>query len=331
MQYRYKVSVIVPCYNVENWLDQCLQSLVSQTLKQIEIICVNDGSTDSTKEKLTAWQSKYPTTIKLINQENGGLANARNAGMQIAQGEYMGFVDSDDWVADTMFAKMYQLAIKKQAEVVHCDRYLYNQQTHKKTSKKWQIPQQKLATAKPLKYLQLYANGREGVCFFIFQTKFLQQHNIKFVDKFTSFEDFSFLLQVCLQAENIIHIAEYLYFYRQNHTANRLSKYTNSQAFIFFLVFNYAKQLLNNNSDNKITNHITMVQILSHAYAVKGISFKLLLAYLNQASIDIFSYNSTSNIYQTTWMLTKHKNIIYLPFVALLNILYLLKNTFCQK
>ena len=331
MQYKYKVSVIVPCYNVNLWLNDCLQSLVDQTLQEIEIICINDGSTDNTGKLLDDWQAKYINKIKIIHQKNGGLSNARNAGMQVAQGEYIGFVDADDWVETTMFAKMHQAAIINQAEVVHCDRYLYNQKTNKTISKKWQLPKNKLSTNKTIRHLQQYANGREGVCFFIFKNKFLQYHNISFVDNFTNFEDFPFLLQVCLQAKNIIHLDDNLYYYRQQHTQNRLSKYKNNKVFLFFQVFTYIKHILTDNDNQAIKSHVSMVQILTHVYAVRGINIKLLISYLIMASKDIFSYNSKKNIYQQAWILTRYKNIIYLPFVVLLNILYVFKNIFCHK
>ena len=107
--YQYKVSVIVPCYNAKIWLDQCLESLVKQTLQEIEIICVNDGSTDGTGNKLDKWQTQYPNKIKVIHQLNGGPSNARNSGMAIAQGKFLGFVDSDDFVDVTMYEKLYKI------------------------------------------------------------------------------------------------------------------------------------------------------------------------------------------------------------------------------
>ena len=108
-----KVSIIVPVYNVEKYLKRCLDSLVMQTLDGIEIICINDGSTDKSLEIL----NEYGTSITIINQENAGLSCARNAGLQIAQGEYIGFVDSDDWVDLDFFEKLYKAAKKHDADV----------------------------------------------------------------------------------------------------------------------------------------------------------------------------------------------------------------------
>ena len=93
---RIKVSIIVPIYNVENYLDKCLDSLVKQTLENIEIILINDGSTDNSEKIISKYMKSYGDKIVLINQKNGGQASARNAGIKIARGEFLMFVDSDD-------------------------------------------------------------------------------------------------------------------------------------------------------------------------------------------------------------------------------------------
>lgn len=89
------VSIIVPCYNVAPYVDACMDSLVRQTLRDIEIICVNDGSTDGTPVLLHAWEER-DSRVRVIDRENGGLSVARNTGMELASGEYIGFVDPDD-------------------------------------------------------------------------------------------------------------------------------------------------------------------------------------------------------------------------------------------
>lgn len=115
-----KVSVIVPVYNVEEYLERCLDSLVNQTLKDIEIIIVNDGSTDGSKEKIQKYINTYKNIVYL-EKKNGGLSSARNYGIPYAKGEYIGFVDSDDYVELTMYEKMYNKAIEEKSDMVECD------------------------------------------------------------------------------------------------------------------------------------------------------------------------------------------------------------------
>ena len=115
------VSVIVPAYNVQDYIDKCLNSLVNQTLDSMEIIVVNDGSTDKTKEKILQFCDKYPDKIKYLEKENGGLSSARNFGMPHATGEYIAFLDSDDYVEKNMYEEMYEEAKKNDYDMVECD------------------------------------------------------------------------------------------------------------------------------------------------------------------------------------------------------------------
>lgn len=116
-----KVSVIVPVYNVENYLEKCLNSLVNQTLDEVEILVVNDGSSDGSQRIIENFQQRFPTKIKGFKKENGGLSDARNFGLDRATGEYIAFVDSDDYVSRMMFEEMYGLAKRHKAEMVICN------------------------------------------------------------------------------------------------------------------------------------------------------------------------------------------------------------------
>lgn len=113
------ISIIAPCFKVEKYLDRCLETLVNQTLQEIEIILVDDGSPDRVPEMCDAWALRDPR-IKVVHKQNQGLGLARNSGMEIAHGEYLAFVDSDDFVDLDMYRKMYSAAKEKDADVVYC-------------------------------------------------------------------------------------------------------------------------------------------------------------------------------------------------------------------
>lgn len=116
-----KVSVIVPVYNVEQFLPQCLDSLVNQTLEEIEILVVNDGSPDNSQAIIDDYASRYPDKIRPFIKENGGLSDARNYGVERATGEYLAFVDSDDYVRNDMFELLYSKAVEDDSDVVACN------------------------------------------------------------------------------------------------------------------------------------------------------------------------------------------------------------------
>ncbi len=118
-----KVSVIVPFYNVEGYIEKCLETLVNQTLQDIEIILVNDGSKDRSVNIVKKFQSSYPEKIVYLEKENGGLSDARNYAIPHAKGEYIAFLDSDDYVEKDMYQKMYELAVKENSDMVECDFY----------------------------------------------------------------------------------------------------------------------------------------------------------------------------------------------------------------
>lgn len=118
-----RVSVIVPVYNIEKYLVKCLDSLVHQTLQEIEIIIVNDGSTDGSQTIIDKFKKAYPNKIRSLIKANGGLSDARNYGIPYAKGEYIGFVDSDDYIDVTMYEKMYKSAKEYDSDIVTCDYY----------------------------------------------------------------------------------------------------------------------------------------------------------------------------------------------------------------
>jgi glycosyltransferase involved in cell wall biosynthesis len=115
-----KLSIIVPCYKVEKYLPRCLDSLVNQTLEDIEIICINDGSPDNCLKILKDYKKKYGDKIVIIDKENEGVWRGRKDGVKIAGGEYIGFVDSDDYVALDFAEKLYKAAKKEKADISVC-------------------------------------------------------------------------------------------------------------------------------------------------------------------------------------------------------------------
>lgn len=113
------ISVIVPIYKVESYLDRCIKSIVTQTYSNLEIILVDDGSPDGSLGMCDRWAEK-DSRIKVIHKENGGLSDARNAGMAVATGEYIGFVDSDDWIAPEMYERLLAAMRRDGSDIAAC-------------------------------------------------------------------------------------------------------------------------------------------------------------------------------------------------------------------
>lgn len=114
------ISIIVPVYKVQNYLDKCVESIVEQTYKNLEIILVDDGSPDNCPAMCDEW-AKKDSRIKVIHKKNGGLSSARNAGLDVCTGDYIGFVDSDDWIEPDMYEYLLDIGMKNNADVSRCE------------------------------------------------------------------------------------------------------------------------------------------------------------------------------------------------------------------
>ncbi len=211
-----KVSVIVPVYNVENYLHQCLQSLVDQTLADIEILVVNDGSPDNSQAIIDEFAAAYPEKIRPFLKKNGGLSDARNFGLDQARGDYIAFVDSDDYVALDMMEKLYNAAITGDADLVICDLTKFyhvsknkiKQTSHQVTSHTdygMSIFENPLI----LRYASSYA------CNKLFKREIFTQSGLRFPLK-QWFEDSAVVYNLLAQAKRIAAVKEELYFYRIN-------------------------------------------------------------------------------------------------------------------
>lgn len=115
-----KITAIVPVYNVEKYLHKCVESIMAQNYPNIEIVLVDDGSNDASPLICNELAQKYPSTIKIIHKQNGGLSSARNCGIEHSTGDYLCFIDSDDWIEPDMFSELYQLAKMTTSDIVCC-------------------------------------------------------------------------------------------------------------------------------------------------------------------------------------------------------------------
>lgn len=113
------ISVIVPVYNVQNYLNECVESIVSQSYKKLEIILVDDGATDNSGVICDEWKEK-DNRIIVVHKKNAGLGFARNSGLEVTTGDYVMFIDSDDYIASDMIERLYDVAVKTNSDTVYC-------------------------------------------------------------------------------------------------------------------------------------------------------------------------------------------------------------------
>ena len=203
-----KVSIIVPVYQVERYLKKCLNSLVNQTLEDIDILVINDGSPDDSQFIIDEFQKQYPSKIKSFIKENGGLSDARNFGLDRAAGEFIGFVDSDDEVSNTMFEEMYNLAKRHEAEMVICNLQKVDQNGNV-TQKLTQIPNmpEKIDLQN---HFSVFSDLSYFACNKIFKRDLFKNKRFK---KDVHFEDIQLIPQLLLECKTIAQTQNYHYQY----------------------------------------------------------------------------------------------------------------------
>lgn len=201
MSNRPKVSVIIPVYNAEKYLDQCITSLLCQTLSDCEYIFVNDGSVDNSKDIIENYQ-KQESRIKIINQENQGVSAARNAGITTAQGEYIGFVDADDYVSADYFERFMKYSGSDMVAINPTD---------------LSIPNNAPISTAQLYLHMLASDSFNSVCFKIFKRNIVVKNKVSFPVGVRLGEDAHFILNFLKHTVSVSFLLDGQgYFYREN-------------------------------------------------------------------------------------------------------------------
>ena len=220
-----KVSIVVPIYNVERYLVQCLDSILVQTLKDIEIILIDDGSKDSSGDMCDEYAAK-DSRVSIVHKPNSGYGKAVNMGVSLAQGEYLGIIESDDFIKPEMFERLYAKAVEHDADVVKSNFYRY-----------WSVPTERSEKANLLKrfakntpvnaidYPTLYLT-MPTIWSAIYKTDFIRSNSITFLETpGASYQDTAFTFKIWLYAKRAILLDDaYLYYRQDNETSSINSK-----------------------------------------------------------------------------------------------------------
>jgi len=211
-----KVSICIPVYNVEKYLNECVESIINQTLKEIEIICVNDGSTDGSLEILKEYAQK-DNRIKIIDKANSGYGASMNRALDLANGEYIGIVESDDFAQNNMFEDLYKLAKENDADIAKSDWYSYWSKNN------FSIKNNRITPAKADKIINFETDNSivridPSVWSGIYKREFLNKNNIRFLETpGASYQDLSFTFKVYTLAKRVILTDKAYLYYRQDN------------------------------------------------------------------------------------------------------------------
>lgn len=212
-----KVSVLVPIYNVEDYLGECLDSLVGQTLKDIEIICINDGSTDGSLEIIKKYALK-DERIKIVDKKNTGYGDSMNKGLKMATGEYVGIVESDDFIEPDAFERLYRIAKEYDLDVVKSNFYEYFTGKHSDINKSNMfLPEEVGRVIDPRKNRHVFYE-QPSIWSAIYKRDFLKDNDIWFLPSpGASYQDAGFNFKVWTMARRVCFVNEAFLHYRQDN------------------------------------------------------------------------------------------------------------------
>ncbi len=320
-----KLSIIVPVYGVEKYIDKCLNSLVKQSLKEIEIIVVNDGTKDNSQKIIDKYVKKYPDKIKSYIKENGGQGSARNYGLKKASGEYIGYVDSDDFVEKDMYKKLYNKAKENNYDIVVCGNYNVSEDYQNKNIDA---------------FINNYNTDLENIFFGkmavwnkIYKRDILIKNKLEFKEK-VWYEDLAFTLKAIMNSNTFAFIDEPLYDYliREGSTMNNSNVQRNLEILDAF------NDILSYIQHNKKEEYFSKIEFLAidHIYIsaivrvlkaeaddkVKRETINKLIDYMNKKFP-----NYKNNKYINT--LSKNRKIIYklinIKMYGLINLIFKVK------
>ncbi len=210
-------SIIIPVYNVEKYLRDCLDSVLSQGFESCELICINDGSTDESLSILEEYAVKYPTRMKIFSQTNAGLSATRNKGVTMAQGKYLLFLDSDDMLKEGSLARLEQEIKNKEIDIIAFNSELYYENERKTESNAKLNHFENQYFEKGMDYFDLFVYrrgwGPSAVCFYVFNRELFMKNRLKFEIGLLH-EDELFMPQIFYYAKRISVINSILYTYR---------------------------------------------------------------------------------------------------------------------
>ena len=321
-----KITLIVPVYNVADYLPQCLDSLVGQTFKDIEILCINDGSTDNSPAILADY-AKKDSRIRIITQKNAGQGAARNVGIREAKGKYLGFIDSDDWADIHFCEKMYQMAEKNQVDLVIARYVNFDDKLQKPVSYPdiedlllFENFQGRVFAFDDIK--ELYFNQICGAPWNkLYKTEFMRKNELYFPEGI-KYEDYPHFFKTFICVNRAVLCPDKLYFYRQNR---RGSDSTNIKrnGFTFFSHFNDIEETLKkHNRYEELKPHFFKIKIMGLLYWMHKSAKKYRVEFYRLIQEEFRRMNLTKeelaclpSHVRTAYLHTKKYNYYYYTYV----------------
>lgn len=282
-----ELSVILPVYNVSKYLPQCIESLTKWKAAYVEYLFVDDGSTDESAAVIQNYATKDPR-IRLIQKKNGGCASSRNKGIDTARGRYIGFVDSDDFVDETMFRKLLKRAMMGNYDLTYCGYCEYYEETGESEPVRNDCLQGTyLAGEYNTDRIRLLAvNTRVAIWRCLYKKAVLDEHQIRFHEDLKRFDDLPFRVEYTFVSKSAICIPEYLYYYRLGRKGQDTAC-TDERLYVHFDIFRYLDQYVQPSKDRLLLDLLQAVKIQTHGFGLSVIQKQYRKSYARQAKIQL--------------------------------------------
>lgn len=292
-----ELSVIFPVYNVAQYLEQCIESINKWGASYVEYLFVNDGSIDESSKIIEKYAKKDPR-IKLINKVNGGCASARNEGLKHAKGKYVGFVDPDDFIDETMFKKLFAKAIEGSVDIVWCNFNEYYNNTKESKPAIDFDPKEFVAPCYDReKIINFIAVRRIAIWRGIYRKQMLEDNNISFNTNLRRFDDLPFKVQTFAIAKSVAAVNEHLYYYRLDREGQDVSA-NDERLYVHFDIFRMLDDFFKRYDNFKMNRLYEIVKFDTHNWALSKIKKELVRDYSLKAKDDLLSLFTLKEVNQ---------------------------------
>lgn len=321
------ISIILPIYNMQDYIAQCLDSVINQTFKDIEIICVNDFSMDNSMTIVKNY-AKNDSRIKIVNNEkNRGLGGARNAGLDVAKGEYIIFCDTDDMMKPDMAEKLYSCLTQNNADMAFCDVMLLGAdelETPYKPFHDMTISANRVFYPKKqfFRFIDMWPSAWNK----IYKKSIIDKNNIRCHENIL-YEDHTFYYEYLLNSEKVVYLPEALYIYRNNRD-DSIMKEVSPRIFEIFTILEYIKEIFNNSLEPYWYN-ILMPKIATRLIWERTLNFnkktKIKKAFINRANKFLSQFKQKDIFKYKDYFIDDNGEFLYTPFQRFMQKIFSIK------
>lgn len=281
-----ELSVVFPMYNVEKYLDQCIQSVAAWKADYVEFLFVNDGSPDNSREVVLQY-AEQDSRVKLLDKPNGGCASARQWGLERAKGRYVGFIDPDDFIDESMFRKLLRAAMQGDYDISYCGHNEYYESTGDSTVAMDLVGKPYSdGVTDPKAIRELIAFRRVSIWRAIYKMDMIRNNHIHFYTEIRRFDDLPFFVETMAAARSIISVPEYLYYYRLERPGQDVSA-NDERLYVHFPIFAHLNQSIGSYKNAQLTDMLQICKVGTHRYAIEKIRNEYVKEYARQARADL--------------------------------------------